>query len=311
MGKNLLKLETKGLEEYAERLDKLGGDLKATTDKALKQANLKVTNDTINAMARENLPAKGKYSTGETIDTIVVNPNVDWEGMIASVPVGFDFSNTEAVLFTKSLITEYAQFFYNLGCRSFDMGGDELLGYGSAITTSVPKWQQLDHWKEYAIQQTGDSNAVAYDAFLLYMNDVNSLLRNIGYTETRMWNDQIFIDSTTGHNGVVELNKDISIQYWLTTKNTPLQIMQAGHDIYNFISPHNYYVLVTDTSNFTNLELCQEWLLQNFSVYSASEWEYKVKGSAFCVWCDNPTLKTEDEIKEEILPLLSARIEKN
>lgn len=28
MGKNLLKLETKGLEEYAERLDKLGGDLK-------------------------------------------------------------------------------------------------------------------------------------------------------------------------------------------------------------------------------------------------------------------------------------------
>lgn len=224
---------------------------------------------------------------------------------------GIDISNTEAVLFTKSLITEYAQFFYNLGCRSFDMGGDELLGYGSAITTSVPKWQQLDHWKEYAIQQTGDSNAVAYDAFLLYMNDVNSLLRNIGYTETRMWNDQIFIDSTTGHNGVVELNKDISIQYWLTTKNTPLQIMQAGHDIYNFISPHNYYVLVTDTSNFTNLELCQEWLLQNFSVYSASEWEYKVKGSAFCVWCDNPTLKTEDEIKEEILPLLSARIEKN
>lgn len=136
---------------------------------------------------------------------------------------GIDISNPDAVSFVKSLITEYAQFYYDLGCKSFDMGGDELLGWGSAVTYDVPKWKQLDHWKTYAIERTGNNNAVAYDAFILYLNDTSKLLRKIGYTETRIWNDQILIPSGTDYSKVVELDRNISVQYWIADNNTALK----------------------------------------------------------------------------------------
>jgi hypothetical protein len=99
---------------------------------------------------------------------------------------GIDISDTVAVAFTKSLIEEYGTLFKNLGCTKFDIGGDELLGWGDAVTSNVSKWKQLDHWKEYAIDRTGNSKAVAYDAFLLYMNDLYDLVTGLGYTSVRM-----------------------------------------------------------------------------------------------------------------------------
>ena len=43
------------------------------------------------AVQKSNLPAKGKYSTGKTADSIVRDDNVNWDGTTASVNVGFDF----------------------------------------------------------------------------------------------------------------------------------------------------------------------------------------------------------------------------
>ena len=35
-----------------------------------------------------------------------------------------------------------------------------------------------------------------------------------------------------------------------------------------------------------------------------------IGGCAFCVWCDNPTCMTEDEVADAIRPLLAAHAEK-
>ena len=43
MGKNLLRLETGGFEEYIAKLEKLEADIKPVVDQALNKAGVKIT----------------------------------------------------------------------------------------------------------------------------------------------------------------------------------------------------------------------------------------------------------------------------
>lgn len=95
---------------------------------------------------------------------------------------GIDISNAEAVTFAKNLYAEYAGFFKGLGCTKFDIGGDELLGWGDSIDSTISKWNQLDHWKTYAQNRSNNTNAVAYDAFMYYVNDIYELVKGNVFT---------------------------------------------------------------------------------------------------------------------------------
>ena len=235
---------------------------------------------------------------------------------------GIDISNTIATAFTKSLIEEYAELFYSIGSRTFDIGGDELLGWGSAVvsTSTATRWQQLDHWKTYAqnrAKQDGAANynkAVAYDAFMYYMNDLNDLVRSKGFTSTRMWNDDALRDHDTGWKQVVTLDKNIDVEYWSYSSNaTPEEYVTEGYSLYNYINTYNYYVLMESYFNGTDYpktnaqSIYNEW---NPYVFTPSGSEVnsttaaKVKGSAFCVWCDDPSLRTEAQVMNDIVPML-------
>lgn len=98
MGKNMLKLDTSAFEDYAERLDRLGANLKPIFTEALEQAAEKITEDTHEAMKDQYLPAHGKYHHAghPTESSIVEHPKVKWSGMIGEVSVGFDFSKPGA-----------------------------------------------------------------------------------------------------------------------------------------------------------------------------------------------------------------------
>lgn len=96
MGRNVLKLDTRGFTEYAEKLDRLDADLKSIFTDALQQAAETVTEDTIDAVADGNLPAGGKYSSGETKESIIKNPKVEWSGTFGQIGVGFDFGKPGA-----------------------------------------------------------------------------------------------------------------------------------------------------------------------------------------------------------------------
>ena len=87
--KNFIKIEGSAFADYAEKLDKLGADLKKVFDESLTKAGTKVQGDVRSAVASPNLPAKGKYSSGDT-EASVLEPKVIWAGSVGELPLGFD-----------------------------------------------------------------------------------------------------------------------------------------------------------------------------------------------------------------------------
>lgn len=244
---------------------------------------------------------------------------------------GIDISNKEAVTFAQNLYKEYAAFFKELGCTKFDIGGDELLGWGTSIDSSVSKWKQLDHWKAYAQERAeteGKSNyskAVAYDAFMYYMNDIYKLVSSYGYTSVRMWNDDALRSADTGWQKVVTLNKNIEIQYWTPTANSSTNnstnnvwtYLDEGYKAYNFLNSYNYYVLGQahdgngSYEGLTEQRIYENWAPNVFAPYENNKaglnteiGDGRIKGSSFCVWCDDPSSETADEVKAGILPFI-------
>lgn len=245
---------------------------------------------------------------------------------------GIDISNEIAVAFTKSLIEEYATLFADLGCTKFDIGGDELLGWGAAVvsawgTSGVPRWQQLVHWEKYAQNRTGNSKAVAYDAFLLYMNDLNELVRGLGYTSVRMWNDDALRESDTGWTGVVQLDTNIDIWFWTTGDNIFTDYAAADYQLYNIISDYNYYAMTSEYFSGNRGSFAQAYADQIYTEWTpyifypadlSLAWPYNpstandnVLGGAFGIWCDNPTLRTEAQVMSDVLPLIRANAAKS
>lgn len=96
MGRTVLKLDTQGFTEYGEKLDALGADLRSIFTDALEQVGETIGEDTLDAVAEGNLPAGGKYSTGETKAAVIQSPRVEWEGTTGSIGVGFDFGKPGA-----------------------------------------------------------------------------------------------------------------------------------------------------------------------------------------------------------------------
>ena len=240
---------------------------------------------------------------------------------------GIDISNPVAVAFVQSLTVEYGNLFRSVGATKIDIGGDELLGWGDAVTSSVAKWKQLDHWKAYAQNRAkaeGKSNyssAVAYDAFLYYMNDLNDLVRGLGYTGVRMWNDDALRSGDTGWNEVVELDQDIDIWFWTTGSNTCWTYANKGYQLYNILSDYTYYALTDDyfgnRKSFNQAyadQIYNEWSPYLYDPTSTTLGTGKnmavgnanTLGGALGIWSDNPNLRTEGEVMADIKPLFRA-----
>lgn len=88
---NRIKLELKGFEELITKLDGLvDNKLKPILTEVLEDVGEDIGQRTYEAMDKSNLPAKGKYSTGDTIKTVVKNPKAIWNGSVCEINVGFD-----------------------------------------------------------------------------------------------------------------------------------------------------------------------------------------------------------------------------
>lgn len=235
-------------------------------------------------------------------------------------PVGtsysIDLSNHKAIAFAQDVIKGYAQLFYDLGCRKFDMGGDELLGGNS-------RWKQLPTWTTYARQKTGNTNATAYDAFILYMNDLTKMLvDDMGYESVRMWNDMLYLSSV---DQTVELDKRIQVNFWQAKGFDVNTYLNNGHDVYNYYNDYNYFVVkgnsfyplanfneiyehftpfvfkattqpvTTDVNNPYDSLDALVWKSNDVVITNETD-KAKVKGSAFCIWSDVPDFYTEQEV---------------
>lgn len=92
--KNKIGLRFDDWYDYMAKLDELGGTnaMKKGVEEALKESKKHVTPLIEKSMSK--LPAKGKYSTGDTKESIDKEMKVEWEGMTGFVNIGFDFSES-------------------------------------------------------------------------------------------------------------------------------------------------------------------------------------------------------------------------
>lgn len=92
MARNKIGLQVKGFENYMAKLDEVGGSqaMRRGVESALKASKAYV--NPLISQAMNKLPAKGKYSTGQTKRSIDKSMDVEWQMQTASIKVGFDFS---------------------------------------------------------------------------------------------------------------------------------------------------------------------------------------------------------------------------
>ena len=81
--RNRVRIQFGGFEEYAERIDRLNGDLKSIFNEALIESKKLVTPEIKKKMEKHHL-------TGDTEESIDENFEVDWNGNIGEIKVGFD-----------------------------------------------------------------------------------------------------------------------------------------------------------------------------------------------------------------------------
>lgn len=85
-----LSIDFSCFEDFAAALDNLGADLKPIFTDIMEQEGETVAEDTKEAVGKANLPAKGRYSQGDTEASIVMQPKVEWSGDYGVMGVGFD-----------------------------------------------------------------------------------------------------------------------------------------------------------------------------------------------------------------------------
>lgn len=90
--KNKIGLQFDGVEQMIKDLEAVQGNLKAVTEEALIESKKHVNEELKRVTVKENYPAGGKYSrkTNNTASSIDTDMTVQWEGMTASIKVGYD-----------------------------------------------------------------------------------------------------------------------------------------------------------------------------------------------------------------------------
>ena len=85
-----LGLDFSDLDAWAKEIVAWGGKVKPTAEKALRETHRIVTDHIQAVMSPSNMPAKGKYWTGDTLEHLRRNAEIEWDGDVGSVGVGFE-----------------------------------------------------------------------------------------------------------------------------------------------------------------------------------------------------------------------------
>lgn len=133
--------------------------------------------------------------------------SVDPEGRL-------DITNPEAIEFYLHIVDEYLRIFPS---RWWHMGADEYM-----IHDSFTNYPQL---AQYAQESLG-AEANEYDVFNSFVNQVNRFVQSKG-CKLRTWNDGIHETS------VVNLDKDILVEYWKDEGLRVADFIQRGHEVIN------------------------------------------------------------------------------
>lgn len=79
-----------GFEDLAHAVDLVGADLKEAVNEALEETQNIVRNNLIPAAAVYDAKGLKGYATGKMYGSIIKDTNVEWDGYVATVGVGFE-----------------------------------------------------------------------------------------------------------------------------------------------------------------------------------------------------------------------------
>ena len=92
MAKKKTGFDTTALLKYAADLEAAGDSaaLKRAVEAGMKSTKQKTNEQVRAAMQPGNLPARGRYSTGKTLQQLNTDMDVQWDGNTAILPLGFN-----------------------------------------------------------------------------------------------------------------------------------------------------------------------------------------------------------------------------
>lgn len=88
--KSGLSIDFSAFSDLIGKLDELGADIEDIVADAMEQTAETVENDTIAALESSNLPAGGKYSSGDTKASVVRDAKAEKKGFEVTIDLGFD-----------------------------------------------------------------------------------------------------------------------------------------------------------------------------------------------------------------------------
>lgn len=205
-----------------------------------------------------------------------------------------DFDSTEAVEFTKAILSKYIDWFADRGSTLFNMGCDE---YANDVLASG-----------FAV--LCDRKNFMYDKFISYANSVADLILEAGMKPV-MFNDGMYYDENV-EGGL--LNREIICSYWSMgwpgyTPASAKFVEKQGHAILN-TSNEWYYVLGrrydTKPNPMFNDRDAERGILTCQKSVVLGGTDTSPMGEMFCLWCDEPQMPFNDEEKIILEKLISA-----
>lgn len=230
---------------------------------------------------------------------------------------GLDITNPEAVAYMKSIYAEYCDFFkaYPDVCTDFNIGGDEYMEFDRDPFLSKYR-SVLD---AHSVKTLGEGHDWR-DAMTAYLNEIADLVHGKGYN-VRMYNDGMYYGEES-HNyepQKVALHKWIEVDHWSQMgwngDIAKLQsILDRGHEvIYNVNCTFGYYVLRNDVptdgrpqASFDHKDpdkhIFENWSPAQFQANEnvLQDDDPRIKGAAMHIWCDNPSIVTEQTVAADI-----------
>lgn len=244
-----------------------------------------------------------KWYTQSDMDTIIayahikgidVVPSFDMPGHMGRILQTFtqfklNNSNTlnikseAAVNFAKSLVNAYAEYFAERGCKYYNIGYDEIIG-----------WAQGFH----QFYNNGEFQYVVD-----FANELADILKSKGMTP-RLFNEPPHYNNDFSFF----VNRDFEVLYWAftipnETVATAETLMNLGYTVINS-SAEYYWVLGGRQVTAEMFE--QTDLLTYFRSGTTSK---DGQGAQFCIWCDSTSTQAGDNgdgVVASVTPLIAA-----
>ena len=209
--------------------------------------------------------------------------NVSVSGKTGCMNLG----NSDAVDFTKELLTKYVNYFANKGCKFFNLATDE---YSSFNTT-----------------------------FYNYANSLVDIVTAAKMTP-RVFNDSFL---SSGNNTIKSNNTyPTQVCYWYqgSTKSASslsysgYPMINTNHDYY-YVSTNEYWNLYREGYTFVGDYNESTWVSKAEQFSNTSFYGSNVNspaGSMFCIWCNTPGKNNETAIAQQIrmvLRVIGARMQ--